>query len=75
MKKYNFSVIECEDDEDWFLIDSLFKIIKVNPTSIAKKEKDIGLYFKEDTALIFKNYRYLYILKSCLSIVESMILW
>lgn len=49
-KKYNFSVIEWEDDEDWFLIDSLFKIIKVNPTSLAKKKKIFGLYLKEDTA-------------------------
>lgn len=49
-KKYNFSVIEWEDDKDWFLIDSLFKIIKVNPTSLAKKKKIFGLYLKEDTA-------------------------
>ena len=49
-KKYNFSVIEWEDDEDWFLIDSLFKIIKVNPPSLAKKKKIFGLYLKEDTA-------------------------
>ena len=48
-KKYNFSVIEWEDDKDWFLMDSLFKIIKVNPTSLAKKKKIFGLYLKEDT--------------------------
>ena len=49
-KKYNFSVIEWEDDEDWFLIDNLFKIIKVKPTSLAKKKKIFGLYLKGDTA-------------------------
>lgn len=49
-KKYNFSIIEWEDDKDWFLMDSLFKIIKVNPTSLAKKKKIFGLYLKEDTA-------------------------
>lgn len=49
-KKYNFSVIEWEDDKDWFLMDSLFKIVKVNPTSLAKKKKIFGLYLKEDTA-------------------------
>lgn len=45
-KKYNFSVIEWEDDEDWFLIDNLFKIIKVKPTSLAKKKKIFGLYLE-----------------------------
>ena len=37
-------------DDDCFLIDSLFKIIKVNPTSLVKKKKIFGLYFKENTA-------------------------
>lgn len=49
-EKYNFSVIEWEDDEDWFLMDSLFKIIKIKPTSWAKKKKIFGLYLKEDIA-------------------------
>lgn len=49
-KKYNFSVIEWEDDEDWFLIDNLFKIIKVKPTSLAKKKRIFGLYLKSDTS-------------------------
>lgn len=48
-KKYNFSIIEWEDDEDWFLMDSLFKIIKIKLTSLAKKKKILGLYLKEDT--------------------------
>ena len=34
----------------WFLMDSLFNIIKIKPTSLAKKKKIFGLYFIEDTA-------------------------
>ena len=49
-KKYNFSVIEWEDDEDRFLMDNLFKFIKIKPTSLAKKKKILGLYLKEDAA-------------------------
>lgn len=50
-KKYNFSVIEWGDDEDWFLIDNLFKIIKVKPTSLAKKKKTFGLYLENFSTL------------------------
>jgi len=51
--KYNFEIIEWEDDEDWFLFPTLFKIIKINPTSAAKKKRILGLYLKEKTATLF----------------------
>lgn len=51
-EKYKFTVWDWLKEEEYYLSPSLFKIIKVNPTSVVEKKKVFGLILNDSN----KNY-------------------